>query len=113
MRGSDFIVAVGADEEKIAEVGPAQQVFEQVERRRVEPLQIVKEERQGMYRPGKDANELAKHQLEAPLRVLRRKLGDWRRLSDYELHFGNQIRNQTRVWSQRLLQRVAPRRQVR
>src|SRR5215471_4904072 len=27
MRGSDFVVAVGTDEEKITEIGPAQQVF--------------------------------------------------------------------------------------
>src|SRR5262249_39213452 len=50
MRWSDFVVAIGADEEKIAEVGPAQQVFQQVERRCVEPLQIVEEQRQGMFR---------------------------------------------------------------
>src|SRR5262249_49790234 len=51
MRCSDFVVAVGADEEKIAELGPAQQVFQQVKRRRVEPLQVVEEQRQRMLRP--------------------------------------------------------------
>src|SRR6516164_3401553 len=30
MRGSNFVVAVRADEEKIAEIGPAQQVFHEV-----------------------------------------------------------------------------------
>src|SRR5215467_1578927 len=74
MRWSDFVVSVGADEEKIAEIRPAQQVFQQIERRRVEPLQVIEEERQRMFRPGEDADELPKYHLEAPLRVLWRKL---------------------------------------
>src|SRR5262249_45936963 len=32
MRCSDFVVAIGADEEKIAEIRPTQQVFQEVER---------------------------------------------------------------------------------
>src|SRR5262249_49305935 len=70
MRGSDFVVAVGADEEKIAEFGSAQQGFQQVERRRIEPLQVIEEERQRMFRPREDADELPKDQLDARLRVL-------------------------------------------
>jgi len=91
MRGCDFVIAVGADEEKIAEIGPAQQVFQQVERRRVEPLQVIEEERQRMFRPSEHADKLAKHHLEASLRVLWRKLRDRRRLPDDELHFRNEI----------------------
>src|SRR6516164_4609300 len=102
MRGSDFVVAVGADEEKIAEIGSAQQVFQQVERRRVEPLQIIEEERQGMFRPSEDADKLPNHHLEAPLRVLWRELRSRRRLSNDELHFRNEIYNQPSVRSQRL-----------
>src|SRR5262249_45373530 len=108
----DFVVAVGADEEKIAKFGPAQQVFQQVERRRVEPLQVFEEERQRMFRPREDAYELPKYQLEAPLRVLWRKLRNRRRLSDDQLHFRNEIGNQSSIRPQRLLQRVAPPREV-
>src|SRR5262252_4586967 len=97
MRWSDFVVAVCADEEKIAEFGPAQQVFQQVERRRVEPLQVIKEERQRMFRPREDADKLPKYQLEAPLRVLWRKLRNQRRLSDDELHFRNEVGNQSSI----------------
>src|SRR6516165_9317477 len=71
---SDFVVAVGTDEEKIAETRPAQQVFQQVERRRVEPLQVIEKERQRMFRPREHTHEMPKYQLEAPLRVLWRKL---------------------------------------
>jgi hypothetical protein len=34
-----------------------QQILEQVERRRVEPLQIVEEQRERMLRPGEDADK--------------------------------------------------------
>src|SRR6516164_3309583 len=113
MHCSDFVVAVGADEEKVAKFGPAQQVFQQVERRRVEPLQVIEEERQRMFRPREDADELPKYQLEAPLRVLWRKLRDRRRLSDDSFHFRNETGNQSCVWSQRFSQRIAARREVR
>src|SRR5215475_9003285 len=104
----DFVVAVGADEEKIADIRSAQQVFQQVERRRVEPLQVIKEERQRMVRPREDADKLPKGQLKAPLRVLWRKLRDRGRLSDDELYFRNEIGNQSSIRPQCLLQRVAP-----
>src|SRR5215831_11766487 len=108
----DFVVAVGADEEKMAQIGPAQQVFQQIERRCVEPLQVIEEERQGMFRPREDADKLSKHQLEAPLRVLWRKLRNRRRLSADELQFRNQTHNQSCVQAQRLPQSVAPPREV-
>src|SRR5215813_11605872 len=113
MRRGDFVVAEGADDEKVAQIGPAQQVFQQVERRRVEPLQVVEKERQGMFRPSEHADEFAEHQMETPLRLLWRKLGDGRRLPDDELHFRNEIRDQSCVRSERLPQGVAPGRKVR
>src|SRR5215470_1833064 len=86
MRCSHFIVAIGTDEEKIAEIGPAQQVFQQVERRRVKPLQVIEEQRQGIFRPSEDPDELPKHHLKAPLRLLWWKLRHRWRHSDDELH---------------------------
>ena len=38
MGGGDLVIAESADNEEIAEIGAAQQVFQQVERRRIEPL---------------------------------------------------------------------------
>src|SRR6516164_11298983 len=112
MRCGDFVIAVSADEEKIAEIGPGQQVFLQVQRRRVEPLQVIEEERQRMFRPSEHPDELPKHQLETPLCVLWWKLRYRRLLSDNVLHFGNKSRNQSCVRSQCLAQRIAPRRKV-
>ncbi len=71
----DLVVAIGTDQQQVLHIRPGQQILEQIERRRVEPLQIVEEERQRMLRPGEHADEPPEHQLEAALRVLRRQLG--------------------------------------
>src|SRR5262249_5725934 len=68
---------------------------------------------QGMLRPSEHADKLAKHHLEASLRVLWRKLRNRRRLSNDEPHFRNEIHNQSCVWSQRLPQLITPRCKVR
>ena len=73
MGGVDLVVPIGADQQQVPHVRLGQQVLEQVERRRVEPLQIVEEQRQRMLRPGEHADEAPEHQLEAALRVLRRQ----------------------------------------
>ena len=72
--GTDLVVPVRADEQQVLQIGARQQVFEQVERRSVQPLQIVEEERERMLGSREYADEAPKDQLKAPLRFLRRKL---------------------------------------
>ncbi len=91
MAGSDFVVAIGADQHEALQIRSDQQIFEQIKCRRVKPLQVVKEERQWMLRPGEDADKPPKHQLETPLRVLGRKLRRRRLVADDELQFGDEI----------------------
>ena len=50
MGGIDLVVPVGADQQQVLHIRLGQQILEQVERRRVEPLQIVEEQRQRMLR---------------------------------------------------------------
>ena len=61
-----------------------------------------------MLRSGEDADKAPKHQLETPLRVLRRKLGDGRLVADDELQLGNEIDHEPAVRAERLPKRVAP-----
>ena len=97
MGGIDFVVPVGADQHQVLHIRPGQQILEQIERRRVEPLQIVEEQGQRMFRPREYADESPEHQLEAALRVLWRKLRDRRLFSDDELQFGDQIHHELSV----------------
>ena len=89
-----------------------QQVFEQIERRRVQPLQVVEEERQRMLRSCEDADEPPKHQLKTSLRFLRRQLGHRWLFTNDVLQFRDEIDDQPPVRLQRLTKRVAPFAQV-
>src|SRR5712691_11644840 len=90
MSGVDFVVPVGADQQQMLHVRLDQQIFQQIERRRIEPLQIVEEQGKGML-PREYADESTEYQLEPALRILWRKLRNWCLLSYDELQFGNQI----------------------
>ena len=65
-----------------------------------------------MLRPGEDADEPPDHQLELPLRVLRRQRGHWRLLAEDERQLGDEVHHEPSVRAQRLAERVAPGRQV-
>jgi hypothetical protein len=104
----DFVVPIGADHQQVLHVRLGQQVGEHVERRRVEPLQIVKKERQRMFGSREDTDEASEHQLEPPLRLLRRQLRDRRWFADNELQLGDEVDDEPAVRAQRLAERVAP-----
>ena len=108
MSGIDLVVAIGADQHEVLQIRPGQQILEQVERRRVEPLQIVEKQRQRMVRSGKDTNEPAEYELETPLRLLRLKVRDRRLVSDDELQFGDEVDHELSVRTERLEKGVAP-----
>src|ERR1700732_3679486 len=108
MDGIDFVVAICADQQEVLQIRPGQEILEQVERRRVEPLKIVEEERQRMFRPGEHADKPPKHQLETSLRVPWRKLREGWLVTDDELQLGNEIGHEPAVRAQRRQKGVAP-----
>ena len=85
VRGTDLVVPVGADQQQVPHLRVRDQMLEEVERRRIQPLQIVEEQRERVLRPCEHADEAPEHQLEAVLRVLRRQIRDRRLLADDEL----------------------------
>src|SRR5580692_7096272 len=64
-----------------------------------------------MFRPGEDADKSAKHQMEASLCVLWRKLRDRGRFSDDELQFGDEVGHEPCIQLERRQKRAAPDRQ--
>src|SRR2546426_699322 len=97
MGGIDFVVPVGADQHQVLHIRPGQQILEQVQRCRVEPLHIVEEQGERMFRPCEYADESPEHQLETALRVLWWKIRDWWLFSDDELQFGDEVHNEQSV----------------
>src|SRR5580692_5821714 len=96
MPGVHFVVPTGANQHQALNIRPGQQILDHIERRCVEPLQIVEEQGKRML-PREYTDESTEYQLEAALRVLRRKLGNWGLLSYNELQFGNQIHNELTI----------------
>src|SRR5258708_403895 len=112
MRGIDFVIPISADQHQVLQIRSGQEILQQVERRGVEPLQVVEEQRQRMFRPCKHADESSEYQLEATLRLLRWKLRDLRLVSYDELQLGNKIDDQLTVRIQRVAKGVTPGSQV-
>ena len=108
MGSIDLVVAISADQQQVLHVRLGQEILEHIERCRIEPLQIVEEQRQRMFRLCEHPDESPKNQLEPPLRVLRRKFGNWRLLADDELEFGDKVHHEPSVRPQRFKERVAP-----
>src|SRR5262249_25054834 len=108
MCGIDLVVAIGTDQQEALQIRPGQYILEQVERRRVEPLQIIEEQRQWMFRPGEDTDEAPEDQLKTPVRGPGRKLRARRLVADVEFQFRDEIDDEPAVWAQCVLKSVAP-----
>lgn len=61
MTGIDFVVSMGTDRDEVLQLGPGEQILQQVERRGIEPLQIVEKEHQRMVLPDKNTHESPEH----------------------------------------------------
>ena len=90
------------------EIGLGQQVFEQIEGRCVQPLQVVEEECQRMLRSCEYADEPPKDQLKTSLRFRRWELGYRWLIANDVLQFRDKIDDQQPVRLQRLTKRVTP-----
>src|SRR5262249_43413864 len=106
--GGNFVVAIGTDQHEVLQIRLSQQLLEQVERCRVQPLQVVEEQGQWMLGPREAADNPPKYEPETPLRLLWRKLRNRWLLSDDELQLGDDVDHEPSVRAQRLQQGVAP-----
>jgi hypothetical protein len=57
VRRTDFVVTVGSDQHQVPHVRIGNQVLQQLKGCRVQPLQIVEEQRKRVLRPGERADE--------------------------------------------------------
>jgi hypothetical protein len=97
MGGIHFVIPIGADDQQILDVRLREQLLEQVEGRRIEPLEIVDEERERMFRPREHPKEPLEDQLKPALRLSGRQIGEWRLFSDDQLQFLDKVDHQLAV----------------
>src|ERR1700688_1171167 len=106
--GADFVVPVGPDQQQAPYLRVRDEVLDEVERRGIQPLQIVKKQRKRVLLPREYAEEAPEHHLEAVLRVLRWQVRHRRLLSEHELQLRNEVDDELTVRAQRLAQGAAP-----
>src|SRR6516165_217733 len=112
MSGIHFVVAIGANQKEILNLRAVNQCPNQVERSRVDPLEVVQEDHQRMLLGGKHTDKTLKGKLEA-ISCLDRAQGVGRRLlPEAQLHFRYHLSQNTGISSQRLRQPGAPDRQA-
>ena len=73
--GIDVVVVVSANQQ-VLHIRPGQQILEQIERCRIEPLEIVEKQGERMFWPCEYADKSLEHKLRAALRFLWWELGD-------------------------------------
>src|ERR1700722_10096132 len=70
VRGSDLVVSIGPDQKQVPHLRVRDQVLEEVERRCIEPLQIVEEQRERVLLPCEYAEKPPENHLKAVLRFV-------------------------------------------
>jgi len=87
MSRANFVVPVRADQQQVLHVRLREQILHQVQRCRIQPLQIVEEQGKRMFGPCEYTDESAKYLLKPVLCVPRGKFGNGRLFSDDEFQF--------------------------
>ena len=108
VRGADLVVPVGPDQQQMLHLRVRDQVLDEVERRGIQPLQIIKEQRERMFLAREHAEEAPENHLEAVLRILWRQIGDRRLFPDHEFQLGDEVDDQAAIRAQGLPQRASP-----
>ena len=108
VRRTDLVVAVGPDQQDVPHIRIGDQVLQQFKSCRVQPLQIVEEQRERVLRPGEYAEEPSEHHLEAVLCILRREVRNGRLFPDDELDLRDEVDDKLAVRAHRVLQRAPP-----
>src|SRR5580698_4204418 len=76
MRRADLIVSIRADHQQVRQIFLDQQILQKIECRRVQPLQIVEKQAQGMLSARENAEEPPECKVRANFRLLRRQRGN-------------------------------------
>src|SRR4030088_315541 len=84
------------------------EMLEKIERRRIQPLQIIEKQRKRVFLPREYADESPEHHLEAFLRFQRGQVGNRRLLADDEFELRDEIDDERAVRAQCLPKAALP-----
>ena len=107
MSGTDFVIAIGADQQQVPHLRVRDQVLDEVQRGGSSHCRSSRNSARGCS-GGRRADEAPEYQLKSALRFLRRQFGNGWLFADDELHFGNEVDDQLPVRAERLRQSAPP-----
>ena len=91
MRRTDLVVPVGAHEQDVPRFGIGQNMGQQGQRRRIDPLQVVHDQAQQLITRREGLKQIRKHAVEAVARLDRRQGRNRRLRASDQLQFGNDV----------------------
>src|SRR6185312_3592379 len=97
VRRTDLVVPIRSDQQKVTHLWMIHEMFDQVESSPIQPLQIVEEERERMFRLGEHTQESPEDLLETSLRFLRRQVGSRWLFTDDESKFRNEVHHERAI----------------
>src|SRR6266851_4060979 len=65
VKRTDLVVAIGPDQHQVPHIWISNHVLQQFKGCRVQPLQIIKKQRERVLRPGEHVKEMPEHKLKA------------------------------------------------
>ena len=108
MLWSHLVVAVSANEQQMARVAMGDEILDQRQSRRIEPLQVVDKNNQRVLWPREDADEPLEYQLKPKCRFGRRECGRRRLWTDQANKLRNEIGQQAGMIANRFSNGVPP-----
>src|SRR5258708_30182240 len=88
--------------------GMSDELFEQPEGGRVQPLEIVEKQHQRVFFSSERAEESSQHRFESVLGFLRREFRYRWLLTDHQLQFGDQVEHQLAIGTERFEDSIPP-----
>ena len=91
MRCVDFVVSICADYQKVTRVRMEEEIFDERQSGRIEPLQVIDENDERVFSPRKHADEPLEYGLKAQLGVDWREDRHGRLWADQSNELGNEV----------------------
>ena len=105
---SHLVVAVSTDEQQMACVAMGDEILDQRQGRRIEPLKVVDKNNQRVLWPREDADETLEYQLKPKSSLRRRECGHRRLWTDQANELRNEICQEAGMIADRFPNGVAP-----
>src|SRR5262249_10714376 len=109
---AELIGPVSSNQHQARYISPSDQIADQLDRRHVQPLQVVNEKDEGATGAGKGPNQPPENDAEAIQPILGREIRNRMLTTEEKLERGNKLRHNMAVRSDRVRQRLAPNRNV-